>query len=53
MPIETFHTLIARNKRNTFLLIAIFMLFFVSMGLLIGMVWGDGDWRFEAMFGLS
>lgn len=49
MPIETFHTLIARNKRNTFLLIAIFMLFFVSMGLLIGMVWGNGDWRFGAI----
>ncbi|KKK47570.1 hypothetical protein LCGC14_3153840, partial [marine sediment metagenome] len=26
MAAETFHTLIARNKRNSFLLIAVFML---------------------------
>jgi len=49
MPVETFHTLIAKNKRNSFLLIALFMLFFVGLGLLIGMVWGDGDWRFGAV----
>jgi heat shock protein HtpX len=49
MPIETFHTLIAKNKRNSFLLIACFMLFFVGVGLVIGMVWGDGDWAFGAI----
>ena len=49
MPVETFHTLIARNKRNSFLLIAFFMLFFIGLGMLIGMVWGGGDWVFGAM----
>ncbi len=39
MAIETFHTLIARNKRNSVLLIAGFMVFFLGMGLLIGVVW--------------
>ncbi len=43
MPTETFHTLIARNRRNTFLLIFLFGLFFVGIGLLIGYVW-MGDW---------
>ena len=43
MAVETFHTLIARNKRNSFLLIAVFMLLFVGMGLLIGYIWGEGD----------
>ncbi len=41
--IETFNTLIARNKRNSLLLIFCFMLFFVGMGVLIGQVWGGGD----------
>ena len=41
MAVETFHTLIARNKRNSFLLIALFMIFFVGLGLLIGVVWGS------------
>ena len=45
MPIETFHTLIARNKRNSFLLVAVFLLFFAGLGLLIGSVWVGGDWR--------
>ena len=44
MAIETFHTLIARNKRNTWLLILAFLVFFVALGLLIGYVWG-GDVR--------
>ena len=44
---ETFHTLIARNRRNTFILIGGFMLFFVGMGLLIGMVWGGGEAAFS------
>jgi len=47
MAIETFHTLIARNKRNSFLLIVVFLMFFVGLGLLIGAVWGGGDWTFS------
>ncbi len=47
MAKETFHTLIARNKRNSFLLIFLFLLFFVGVGLLIGAVWGGGDWGFS------
>ena len=42
MGIETFDTLIAKNKRNSFLLIGGFMIFFVAIGLLIGVVWGSG-----------
>ena len=45
MAAQTFRTLIARNKRNSLLLIAVFMVFFAVVGLLIGNVWG-GDWRF-------
>jgi len=45
MPVETFHTQIARNKRNSFLLIGCFMLIFIAVGLLIGYVWG-GDRTF-------
>jgi heat shock protein HtpX len=48
MPVETFHTLIAKNKRNSFLLIALFMLFFVVFGMVIGMAWGGvGNWTFS------
>jgi heat shock protein HtpX len=47
MAVETFHTLISRNKRNSLLLIAVFTLFFVGMGLLIGAVWGGGDPAFS------
>ncbi len=43
MPVETFHTLIARNRRNTLLLIFLFGVFFVGIGLLIGYVWMQ-DW---------
>jgi heat shock protein HtpX len=46
MAIETFHTLIARNKRNSFVIIAVFLLFFVAIGMLIGRVWG-GTWAFS------
>ena len=42
MAIETFHDLIARNKRNSWLLIAVFLVIFVALGLLIGAVWGGG-----------
>ena len=46
MAVETFHTLIARNKRNTILLIILFSIFFVGLGLLIGYVWGSGQVAF-------
>jgi heat shock protein HtpX len=45
MAFETFQTLIARNKRNTWLLIALFAMFFIGLGLLIGYVW-VGNWTF-------
>ena len=47
MPVETFHTLIAKNKRNSFLLIAVFLLLFVGLGMLIGYVWGGGEMAFS------
>ncbi len=47
MAIETFHTLISRNKRNSWLLIGVFVVLFVGIGLLIGSVWGGGDWTFS------
>lgn len=40
MAVETFHTLIAKNKRNSVWLILGFFLVFIGVGLLIGMVWG-------------
>ena len=46
MVIETYNTLIARNKRNSWLLIGLFVLIFIGIGLLIGWVWG-GDWGFS------
>ena len=46
MAVETFHDQISHNKRNSILLIGIFMLLFVGIGLLIGMVWGGGSSRF-------
>jgi heat shock protein HtpX len=45
VSVETFHTLIARNQRNSVILIVCFTAFFVGLGLLIGTVWGDGEWR--------
>ena len=47
MAIETFHELIARNKRNSAVLIGLFLVFFIGLGLLIGSVWGGGDARFS------
>jgi heat shock protein HtpX len=44
--VETFHTLIAKNKRNSFILMVLFMVFFVGLGLLIGAVWGSQTDRF-------
>ena len=49
MPRETFHTLIARNKRNSWLLIACFMVLFLGLGVLIGQVWGHGDMMFSIL----
>ncbi len=46
MAVQTFHTLIARNRRNSAALIVVFMLLFVGMGMLIGWVWG-GNWTFS------
>jgi len=43
---ETFHTLIARNKRNSILLIGVFLILFVALGVAVGMVWGDGNLYF-------
>lgn len=40
MPVETFRTLIARNKRNSFVLVALFTVLFVGLGLVMGMAWG-------------
>ena len=48
MATETFHDLIARNRRNSALLIVLFVAFFVGVGLLIGVVWG-GNWPFGAV----
>ena len=46
MAVETFHDQISHNKRNSILLIGVFMLLFMGIGLLIGMVWGGGSSRF-------
>lgn len=43
MPAETFHTLIARNKRNSWALVGVFFILFIGLALLIGSVWGAGD----------
>jgi heat shock protein HtpX len=45
MAVQTYHTLIARNKRNSWILIFAFILVFAMIGTLIGWVWG-GDWQF-------
>lgn len=52
MP-QTFHDLIARNRRNSLLLIAVFLLLFVGLGLLIGQVWGRGDMLFSVIVATS
>ncbi len=46
MADETFYDQIARNKRNSILLIVVFMVLFAGLGLLIGMVWGGGNRSF-------
>ncbi|MFB3891155.1 MAG: zinc metalloprotease HtpX [Phycisphaerae bacterium] len=47
MSTETFYTLISRNKRNSWILIIVFTLFFIGLGLLIGAVWGGGQAAFS------
>ena len=42
MAVETFNTLIAKNKRNSFLLIALFIIFMSVFGIIIGLVWSGG-----------
>jgi heat shock protein HtpX len=42
MAVQTFHGMIARNKRNSLLLVGLFVVFFIGLGLLIGTVWGGG-----------
>ena len=49
---ETFHTLIARNKRNSWLLIFLFALLLVGMGVLIGSVWRPGNLGFAIAVGV-
>jgi len=46
MAVETFHDQIARNKRNSILLIGVFLLLFAGLGMLIGMVWSGGSPEF-------
>lgn len=53
MAVETFHTLIARNKRNSVLLIGGFFVLFIAVGLAIGMAWGGGDWVFGAVVAVA
>ncbi len=43
MAVETFHDQISHNKRNSILLIGVFLLLFMAIGMLIGMVWGGGE----------
>jgi heat shock protein HtpX len=40
MAVETFQTLIARNKRNSWILILCFLVVFLALGTVIGLVWG-------------
>ena len=46
MGIQTFHTLIGRNRRNSALLIGGFVVFFAVVGLVIGLAWGGGETAF-------
>jgi len=46
MAVETFHDQISHNKRNSIVLIGVFLLLFVGIGLLIGMVWSGGNSTF-------
>ncbi len=47
MAVETFRTQIAKNKRNSALLMIVFLVFFVGLGLAIGYVWGGGNVAFS------
>ncbi len=44
-----FRSLIAHNKRNSYVLIVVFLLVFLGLGLLIGNVWGGGDMTFTIL----
>lgn len=46
MGLETYNTLIAANKRNSTILVAIVIVLFVAVGLSIGMYTGHGNPRF-------
>lgn len=46
MALETYNTLIARNKRNSAILVAIIIVLFVAVGFSIGTYTGHGDQRF-------
>ncbi|MCY2931001.1 MAG: M48 family metallopeptidase [Planctomycetota bacterium] len=46
MATETFHTLIARNRRNSVILIFVFLALFAGVGLMIGLAWGRGNSTF-------
>ncbi len=48
MAVETFHTLIAKNKRNSVWLILGFFIVFIGVGLLIGLVWGGYSSKAES-----
>ena len=42
MAVNTFNSLIAKNKRNSFLLIALFITFMTIFGIIVGLVWSGG-----------
>jgi heat shock protein HtpX len=44
MPVETFQTLIASNRRRSFLLILCVFALFAAVGVLMGMYVADGNW---------
>ncbi len=49
MARESFRTQIARNKRNSWVLIICFLIVFVALGYVVGYVWGQGS----AVFSMS
>ena len=46
MATETFQTLIDKNRRNSVILILVFLALFAGVGMLIGLAWGRGNSRF-------
>ena len=47
MAVDTFRTQIAKNNRNSALLMIVFLVFFVFVGLVIGLAWGGGNMAFS------